>query len=388
MTSVHRDKDWMLDLSEKVACLTQVDEVRNAALLHLEPVFKAHKSNFFLVQRGDNSLSIKDAAARGIEKKYFDYFEEHYYRMDPFINAISAVLIGPKTVYTTDQLVPYEEYVKTEYYNEFIKPQDIYAELVVYLTSGTRLLGVMSFFRPRGRPVFSEEDRVNARRAAPYLCATLGRALALEEASQKDVVIRSILAGLPHKGVVLMDHHLEPVYVSETARNMLSLLSSEPACGSTATRFQMPLELRQRLEECKKALPGEGAPEADERRFELPIKNKAHHISAGLRFVSIPRQRPFFVLMLESLAPDVHVVQHLRERGLTKRETDVVFLVCEGLSNARISEKLFISEYTVVNHIRSIYEKLGVNNRTSLAHYVTVLLLRASGTSLQSPSGP
>jgi DNA-binding CsgD family transcriptional regulator len=387
MTTVRRDEGRILDVSEKMVRLTQVDDIRNTALLHLEPILKAHKSNFFLAQNGDNNLNIKDAAARGIEKKYFDYFEERYYRMDPFINAINAALISPKAVYTTDQLVPYGEYVKTEYYNEFIKPQDIYAELVVYLTSGTRLLGVMSFFRPRGRPVFSEEDRVNARRAAPYICATLERALALEDASQKDVVIRSILSGLPHKGIVLMDQNMEPVYVSETARDILSLMPPEPACRRTVARFQIPAELHQRLEPCKEALRMEKCPEAGERRFEIPIKNKVQRISACLRFVSIPRQRPFYVLTLESPMPELYVTQRLREIGLTKRETDVASLVCEGLSNARISERLFISEYTVANHLRSIYEKLGVSNRTSLAHYITTLLLRASASSLQSPPG-
>jgi DNA-binding CsgD family transcriptional regulator len=110
----------------------------------------------------------------------------------------------------------------------------------------------------------------------------------------------------------------------------------------------------------------------------LPIKNTVHHISACLQFVGVPRQRTFFVLTLESTAPELRVVQLLRKIGLTKRETDVVFLVCEGLSNAQIAKKLFISAYTVANHVRSVYEKLRVSNRTSLAHYVSNLSLPAS----------
>ncbi len=373
MTVAHRNDGWVTNVSGKVVGLTQVDEIRNAALLYLEPVLKADKSAFFLSQRSDNSLKLTDVAARGIEKKYFDYFREHYHRMDPFVNAMGSLLVSSTPVYTTDELVPYERYVKTEYYNEFIKPQGIYAELIIYLTSSTRLLGVVTFFRPPGRPVFSEEDRVNAQKAAPYLCATLDRALALEDASQKDVMMRSILSGLPHKGIILMNQQMEMVYASETAHSLLSLLSPEPACGRTATQLRMPTELHQWLDRCKKALHVGDYPEAGEQRLELPIKNTVHHISACLRFVSIPRQRPFFVLMLESVIPELHVAQHLRKLGLTKRQTDVVFLVCEGLSNARISEKLFISEYTVANHIRSVYEKLGVSNRTSLAHYVSIL---------------
>jgi DNA-binding CsgD family transcriptional regulator len=374
---------WVASFSEKVAGLTQVDEIRNTALLYLEPVFKAHKSAFFLAQRNDNSLKLTDVTARGIERKYFDYFREHYYRMDPFVNVMGSLLVGPTPVYTTNEVMPYETYIRTAYYNEFIKPQDIYAELIIYLTSGTHLLGVLTFFRPPGRPVFSEEDKVSAQKALPYLRATLDRALALEDASRKDLMIQSILSESPHKGIVLMDQEMELVYASETACSLLSLLSGEGNYQRTATQFQMPKELHRWLDQCKKA-PQSGKPaEVCEQRFELPIKNTEHQISARLRFMTIPRQRAFFVLMLESTASELGIVRHLRRiGGLTKRETDVVFLVCEGLSNARISEKLFISEYTVANHIRSIYEKLGITNRTSLAHYISTIFLRTSEASL------
>lgn len=55
--------------------------------------------------------------------------------------------------------------------------------------------------------------------------------------------------------------------------------------------------------------------------------------------------------------------------GLTNRELEIVEAVAEGLSNREISEKLFISEGTVKNHISSILEKKGLAHRTQLAVY-------------------
>ncbi len=48
---------------------------------------------------------------------------------------------------------------------------------------------------------------------------------------------------------------------------------------------------------------------------------------------------------------------------LSERELEVLHLIAEGLSNAEIAQKLFISLGTVKVHTRNIYGKLGVSNR-------------------------
>lgn len=49
--------------------------------------------------------------------------------------------------------------------------------------------------------------------------------------------------------------------------------------------------------------------------------------------------------------------------SLTKREKEVLFLLNQGCSNAKIGEKLFVSEGTVKKHISNILGKLGIENR-------------------------
>lgn len=55
---------------------------------------------------------------------------------------------------------------------------------------------------------------------------------------------------------------------------------------------------------------------------------------------------------------------------LTARETEILGLVAKGMSNRDIAAQLNISEYTVKNHLKNIFHKLHLENRSQLVRYV------------------
>jgi DNA-binding CsgD family transcriptional regulator len=57
-------------------------------------------------------------------------------------------------------------------------------------------------------------------------------------------------------------------------------------------------------------------------------------------------------------------------RRLSGREEEVARLVAQGLSNAEIGERLFISSRTVATHLHHIYRRLGLRSRAALMKYV------------------
>jgi DNA-binding CsgD family transcriptional regulator len=55
--------------------------------------------------------------------------------------------------------------------------------------------------------------------------------------------------------------------------------------------------------------------------------------------------------------------------GLSDREADVVRLLAMGRTNQQIADELFVSAHTVSYHLRNIFAKIGVSNRTEVAAF-------------------
>jgi DNA-binding NarL/FixJ family response regulator len=60
--------------------------------------------------------------------------------------------------------------------------------------------------------------------------------------------------------------------------------------------------------------------------------------------------------------------------ALSARQREILGYVVEGLSNAEIGRRPYLSESTIKQHLRAAYKLLGVNNRTEAAN-----LFRRSG---------
>jgi two-component system, NarL family, nitrate/nitrite response regulator NarL len=84
-------------------------------------------------------------------------------------------------------------------------------------------------------------------------------------------------------------------------------------------------------------------------------------IAAGRRAVPMALVEETFAAESGDRARNEH------DGDLTAREREVMHLVGQGLSNRAIGARRTLTEGTVKNHLHSIYEKLGVRNRTELA---------------------
>lgn len=87
---------------------------------------------------------------------------------------------------------------------------------------------------------------------------------------------------------------------------------------------------------------------------------RAVRVALGGEIVA-PRQLLEYLVSNEDIA-DLDV--------LSKRQREILELVDEGLTNAQIAKRLFLTESTIKQHLRAAYKVLGVSNRTEAARLI------------------
>jgi DNA-binding NarL/FixJ family response regulator len=105
-----------------------------------------------------------------------------------------------------------------------------------------------------------------------------------------------------------------------------------------------------------------------------PAVREAHELARGMGAAPLLAEIETLARRARVRMPDASSSEDRREPpdeltrlGLTARETEVLRLVAEGLSNSQIAGKLFISPKTASVHVSNILSKLGVATRVEAA---------------------
>lgn len=85
------------------------------------------------------------------------------------------------------------------------------------------------------------------------------------------------------------------------------------------------------------------------------------------------------MLIIERASRQDMVRSMLASYGLTPRETEVATLVLRGYSNRRVADSLVLTEYTVEDHLKRIFAKVGIRTRTALASKILGVREEAAG---------
>jgi DNA-binding CsgD family transcriptional regulator len=103
---------------------------------------------------------------------------------------------------------------------------------------------------------------------------------------------------------------------------------------------------------------------------EIHLTKKFEGSPSNWRFSFLIRENPgplvVIFIMEEKISNKLDLNEIRKQYRLTRKQTDILGRVMDGLRNGEISVELGISEQTVKDHLSNIYEKIGVQDRMSL----------------------
>jgi DNA-binding CsgD family transcriptional regulator len=237
-------------------------------------------------------------------------------------------------------------------WREIYQPGGISDELRVELTIGGRCWGTLEVVRERGDRLFSDEEADFALRLAPRVATLLRDAQARIWSA----------AGMgdrgpdPGPGVLVLDAHLAPAAITADAERWMTELTD----ASTRVGNIVPAPILAAAASVDRGGLEATGPAASSRIRMLTRAGRWVTISAS-RFTG-PNLVGHTAVSLQRSGPEATDLM-LEAHGLTARERRLAGLMLHGLSNDKIAQRLFLSRYTVGDHVKAILGKVGAHSK-------------------------
>ena len=245
-------------------------------------------------------------------------------------------------------------------YRELIGPAGFGYELRgAFSTGSTQLWGGLCLTREKRRPDFAAREVAFVRRVAPHLGAGL-RAVTLQQELHDDQDSEDDAAG-----VLVLDGWGTVVQHNAAAERRLREL------GTLGARWRegegLPAPIWTVLGALKRSLK----PETDRELNSSPYLRVRGRSGRWLTLQASrtepgPNRSSESVVIIAPEGPKEVLRLTASGYGLSPREQEVVELAVRGASTKQISQALYISEYTVKDHLKNIFGKVGVRGRRAL----------------------
>lgn len=242
----------------------------------------------------------------------------------------------------------YSEFANSVFFNEVLRPIDVEHQMGVVLSVGPEILVACSVNR-KGRD-FSERERGLMTLAAPHLTNAIRNAIGKEKMRENEERLESFLESSA-RGVIVLATDGRIARATDLARRLLGkYFAGEKLCAGMVPEKlwlwageQVPAARSYSLT----------ARSANETGFELRV-SKTFNADTGETSLLLEEKRSFTPFDLQSL-------------GLTRRQSEVLFWVSKGKTDDAIADLIGAGRRTVEKHLENIYQKLGVETRTSAA---------------------
>jgi DNA-binding CsgD family transcriptional regulator len=243
-------------------------------------------------------------------------------------------------------------------YREITGPLGLGFELLTICTDGREQWGGVCLMRERGRPDFDPREVTFVRQLSPHIGTGLKAAALRAQVSTEPAHVRE-------PGVLVLDDRGRVVQHTEAAEHWLSQLGGLApgwleGVGLPAPVWLVVGALRRAIcpetERDVNAVPRVRVQTASGRWLTFhAAQTESRSGRAGETMIIVEPSGPRELAWLRAAA-----------YGLSERERAVVDRVAHGASTKEIAQALFVSEYTIQEHLSHAFDKVGVRGRRAL----------------------
>lgn len=339
-------------------CITKSDSssFQKNVLLAMADFFHYEHATFFIT---DDQGDLTEPVLLNIDQSFMHDYLDYYYTTDIFYpnKNIGMDYYKKKAVLSITDLMSYKQFEETEFYNDFLKKQNLYHELALALFHGEKMVGGIGLFKPKGEN-FTVHDIQRVKSLSKCISNLLHKNMELKRELQCKKLYEVSFSSSP-VGMVIFNKKLDIIYA-----NSRSLLLGQIIFSKNVTEQELVKLIIEQM--------GNHWFYGGDKTLLSPTLNVYTARILSLAFNQGYGQNPTFLL---TITPETAITS-LQKGGysnpnaynLTKRELEILPFVLQGMTNQEIADELYITPVTVKAHLQRIFKKMGVNNRTSLCH--------------------
>jgi len=348
------DQHVILDLLDVAVTAEDVDRMMEETLGELQRLLKLDSATFFLVEQ-DRFIRPCDV---NIDTRLRQDYMDYYYAISLFRPNQLRVKRADRNVFQIEDLIDRRTFQKTEFYSGHFQYLNIHYITGVYLRYAGDIIGCLCLNRANPRRPFHPSEVRLAEALSDRLAKVLHLHLAREREQQRLQVLQVSSEHLDC-GILTLNRRFEPLYQNGRARGLLARLEQETGAGEPGPSIQ---------ERIRQMLSGDGIA-GDTRHLPVTLSEKEQYLIQASKLAEAGESlhTPVYLVEIREQGSSWNLdVETLRRRyDLSTREVEIVGLIAHGLSNKEIADKLCISPWTVITHVKNIFSKMQVHNRTS-----------------------
>jgi DNA-binding CsgD family transcriptional regulator len=299
-------------------------------------------------------------------------YAQYYYKTNVFLQRLAKVRAG--TLIPVWELLPREVYLRSEFYNDFARPNDMCHPIGVVLVNdpGARVVFTCGSAKSAGE--FEAEHLDRLRRIGPHLVRAANVSLRL---SRSEFTKNANVEALDRiaQGVLIVATDGEVLFANRAAESLLAeadgIKTEKSALG--ASTLADTAQLRRLIAAAAKQSDGAGGVMALPRP---PPRRPLSALVAPLTVQStwLMTSRPaaiVFVADPESVLPMAQ--DQLRNLyRLTPSEAAVAMAIADGTGLQAAADKLEISLTTARTHLQHVFEKTETRRQAELVRLITI----------------